>query len=74
MTLKTELEPIESDFKIGLHPAARLRVHMQVADKAVEQEYYAARTGDYFLVVVLSFGDDEQRDALRSILESLKAD
>jgi hypothetical protein len=74
MTLKYEFEPIESDFKIGSHPAGRLRVHLHVADKQIEQEYYAARVGDYFLVVILSYGDDEQQAAVRSILESLKAD
>ena len=74
LSIKYEVEPIETGFKIGSHPAARLRVHLHVADKIVEQEQYAARFGDYFLLVLLSFGDDQQRDVLRGILESLKAD
>ena len=73
-TFKHELEPLETGFKIGSHPAARLRVHLHVADKLVEQENYAARVGDYFIVVMLSYGEEEQRDALRSILAALKAD
>jgi hypothetical protein len=74
LAIKYEVEPIETGFHIGSHPAARLRVHLHVQDKLVEQEQYAARFGDYFLLVLLSFGDDEQRDALRAILDSLKAD
>ena len=42
LTLKHEIEPIETGFKIGSHPAARLRIHLHVADKLVEQESYAA--------------------------------
>ena len=74
MALKYEFEPIETGFKIGSHAAARLRVHLHVLDKLVEQEYYAARLGDYFLVVILSYGDDKQGAAVRTILESLRAD
>ena len=74
MTIKYEFEPIETGFKIGSHPAARLRAHMHMADKQLEQESYAARVGDYVLLVILSYGDDEQRETLRSILESLKAE
>jgi hypothetical protein len=74
MNLKYAFEPIETGFQIGSHPAARLRSHLQVLDYNVEQEMYAARLGDYFLMVILSYGKDEDPDAVRSILELLKAD
>jgi hypothetical protein len=46
---------------------------MDVAGKKIHQEYYAARAGDYFLVVILSYIEDAERDGLRAILGSLKA-
>jgi hypothetical protein len=46
---------------------------MHVSEKTVQQEYYAARAGDYFLIVILSYAEDDERDSLRAILESIKA-
>jgi len=73
MTLKHEFEPIQPGLKIGSHQAARLKTRLVAQDNAISQEYYAARVGDYFLVVILTYGDDAQRDALHVILDSLKA-
>jgi hypothetical protein len=73
LTFKMEVEPIDSGFKIGAHAASRLRVHMHVGDRQVEQEYYGTRDGDYALIVILSYGDEEQGETLHAILDSLKA-
>jgi hypothetical protein len=73
MAIKYDFDPIETGLKIGSLPADRLRSHTEIAGQKVNQEYYAARTGDYFLVVILSYSDDPDLESLRSILESTKA-
>jgi hypothetical protein len=73
MTIKYEFDPVETGQKIGSLPAGRLQARAQIAGRNVNQEYYAARSGDYFLVVILTFSSDAERDALRTILTSMKA-
>ena len=73
-TIKFECGPIETGFKIGSLPAARMQVVIfDTSGQEVYQDYYAARRGDYFLAVVLSYSDDDELDSLLEIMESLKA-
>jgi hypothetical protein len=73
IAIKYDFDPIETGLKSGSLPADRLRAHTQIGGQKVNQEYYAARTGDYFLVVILSYSDDPDLETLRTVLESMKA-
>ena len=73
MAMKYETDPIEGGFKIGSYPAGRIMTHTEILGQQITQELYATRAGDYVLLVALSYGNDEQWEALQAILDSLTA-
>jgi len=73
LTIKYEFDKIENGLKIGSLDADRLTAHTKMGGSTVNQEYYAARSGEYFIVVILTYATDEERDGLREILKAMKA-
>lgn len=71
--LNYQFDAIEPNQKIGSLPAHCLPTHLQVGPQLVRQRYYAARHRDYVLVIITSYGTDEQLKKIEEILSQVLA-
>ena len=75
MLMQTPFQPridaVEQDQKVGPLTMDVLPVHINMGMQEVHQRMHAARTGDYVLLIAITYTSDEERARLEEILQSM---